>query len=232
MIAGRRAWWLVGVLALGCRDEPMPTKASEAKVSEPSAAGDGEVAPQANISVDRGVDPKSDLCRAYDVAAVATALGWNGLSKVSGMGGMVRGARHRTCGYVGKGHIEDQHFGASFSMAKDFDLRHQGSQAAYEPRAAIAGHDTRVARTETTVVLQLMTPTMRVTVDVAETGKTPAELEPALEAAAIALVGSLPADALDLLDPNWKDDLKAAAEREAKREAKAAKAAAAKSKAP
>ena len=218
-------WWVIA-LALACGDKPADPKAVEEKsaASEPK----DEAPPwQPNQSVDRGTyDPKSDLCRAYDEDAVAKALGWQGLTKVSGMGGVIRGARHRTCGYVGKGKIEDQHFGASFSMAKDFDLRHQGLQAVYEPRAAIAGHDARVARTETAVVLQLMTPQMRVTVDVAETGKTPAELEPILEAAAIALVGSLPANALDLVDPNREANAKAAAAREAKREAKAAKAAA------
>lgn len=225
-----RAWGLAGVLALGCGDTPAPTptKVAEATPSGAPAPEDAPVSAQPNVSVDRGMDPKIDLCRAYDLAAVATALGWEGLTKVRGSGGMMRGARHRSCGYVGKGRIEDQRFGASFSMAKDFDMRHQGLQVAYEPRAAIAGHDARVARTETSVVLQVMTPTMRVTVDVEETGRSAAELEPVLEGAAIALIGSIPADGRDLLDPNWREDETAAAERqakrEAKREAKAAKA--------
>jgi hypothetical protein len=231
-------WWVLA-LALSCGDKPADPKPVEAKSAASEPTNDAP-AWQPNQSVDRGTyDPKKDMCRAYDEDAVAKALGWQGLTKVSGMGGVIRGSRHRTCGYVGKGKIEDQHFGASFSMAKDFDLRHQGLQAVYEPRAAIAGHDARVARTETAVVLQLMTPQMRVTVDVAETGKTPAELEPLLEAAAIALVGSLPDDALDLLAPDREAEAKAAAARaeakaaaKAAREAKAARAGKAPAKGP
>jgi hypothetical protein len=168
-------------------------EASDAKTGD-AKTGDAKTA------ADSSVPMRNDICKAFDKDAVAGALGWEGLSKVSGVGGSAKGIRHRHCGFTGKNANTEQHFGVTFSTAQEFEAEHVGFAAKYEPRAAVGGHETRVARNDRVVILQMKTPQMLVTVDAAETGKTPAELEPKLEAAAIALVGSLPPDAKAILE--------------------------------
>jgi hypothetical protein len=179
----------------------------DAKPAEPKAEADGDAKPKvskpapANTTpyAPMSVQPPRDVCRAFDEKQVASALGWNGINKVSAVGGSTKGVRHRTCSYVGEGNTE-QHFGASFSMAKELEPRHAGFGVVFEPRAPIAGHETQVAMNDRVVVLQMMTPDLRVTVDVSESGKTAEELAPKLEAAAIALVGSLSPETTAMLE--------------------------------
>jgi hypothetical protein len=175
-------------------------KSSDAKSSDAKSSDAKSSDAKPDVKVEGAADRPSDLCKAFDKDAVASALGWSGLSKVSGVGGSGNGIHHRTCSFAGKDAAMEQHFGVSFSTATDFEARHVGFDVKYEPRAAVAGHETRIAKNDRVVILQMKTPELLVTVDATEKGKAPADLEPKLEAAAVALVGSLPPDAKAILD--------------------------------
>jgi hypothetical protein len=207
MIHTVRMGGLVIAMAVACDDKggetaTVETKSetkTETKTETKSAAPKNDDAKTAGIG-DDAVTPGNDICKSFDKDKVASALGWQGISKISGVGGTAKGVRHRHCGFTGKNANMDQHFGVTFSTATEFEAEHVGFKAKYEPRAAVGGFETRVAKNDRVVILQMKTPEMLVTVDAAETDKTPADLEPKLEAAAIALVGSLPPEAKAILE--------------------------------
>jgi len=196
-----RAWSLVLVMGVACGDKGGEATSGEAKTGD-AKTGDAKTgdAKTGDTPIDASVDVKRDICKSFDKDAVAGALGWDGMSKVSGVGGSAKGVRHRTCSFIGKNANTEQHFGVTFSTANEFDKEHVGFSVKYEPRAAVAGHETRVAKNDRVVILQMKTPELLVTVDTTEKDKTSVELEPKLEAAAVALVGSLPPDAKAILE--------------------------------
>jgi hypothetical protein len=196
----RRTLVFLFVLSVSCADKASEPTGAAADAGDTKTDGAKSGDAKAEVAVDTATPVKSDLCKSFDKDAVARALGWEGISKVSGVGGSAKGIRHRTCGFIGKNANTDQHFGVTFSTARELEAEHVGFKAKYEPRAAVGGHETKVAKNDRVVILQMKTPELLVTVDVTEKDKTPAELEPKLEAAAIALVGSLPPDAKAILE--------------------------------
>lgn len=83
------------------------------------------------------------LCRAFERAAVAKAMGWRGLESI-GNSGSHRNRGLWNCLFKAKDHPNGAVLGVSFTTTLQFMEAHL--DAPYLPRAPIAGHDAVVAK--------------------------------------------------------------------------------------
>lgn len=127
----------------------------------------------------------SRLCREFDAAAVAKAMGWSGMERVASL------ALHPgewSCHYLAKDHPDGAGFGVSFITALDNPL-----SDLYARRAPIAGHDAQVATFDNDVTIQLVALGVRIETDASDAG-SPKEVEAKLAEATSKLLSTLAID--------------------------------------
>lgn len=157
---------------------------------DPSAAA--SASPTYDLDED-GRPPAARLCRSFDRAAVARAMGWNDLEGAGTFGS----PRMWSCMYMAINHPDGAGFGVTFSTEKFMDVH---LETPYVKRAPIGGHDAVVAKHADGKFVSIQVHARGITIETnANDAGLPDEVEKRLANATIALIDSLALDPASVL---------------------------------
>lgn len=182
---------LAVVFSASC-SKSKPDSANEPVKS--AGAGPSPTAPAADTLDEDGRPPAAKLCRSFDRAAVAHAMGWTDFEGAGTFGS----PRMWSCMFMATNHPDGAGFGVTFSTAKFMDVH---MDAPYVKRAPVGGHEAVVAKHADGKFVSIQVHARGITIETnANDAGLPDDAEKRLANATIVLIDSLTIDPTSVME--------------------------------